>query len=339
MSWRLNHSTDIDLCDSFYARIAPQSLAKAGGRGNPDDWKYTNIPEPVMLERGYTGHSLYRSIGKHLDEFGLINMNGRMYDPVLRRFLGADPVVQKPAFSQSYNGYSYCFNNPLKYLDPTGFIATDGDTEESESIESAAMAYNALWGGSKFVQFWRERFGDMFGTVFGEEKYNAAVQRQKEKQERSSGGCNNPDVISDGDPHSKNVRNADGKVKSVSIGFAFIGGFGIELGRVSDNYGNKMWFFSYDGNIGYGFGVGINSKEIYAKPGCTFNVKENYPGYNAGIQWGVTIFGGERSGNINENVGFTTHWGNDYTQRAGSISWSPVNLGFWWFQSKTKVWQ
>jgi hypothetical protein len=43
-----------------------------------------------------------------------------MYDPVLGRFLSPDPFVQAPDFSQSFNRYTYCLNNPLKYTDPTG---------------------------------------------------------------------------------------------------------------------------------------------------------------------------------------------------------------------------
>ena len=47
-------------------------------------------------------------------------MNGRVYDPVLGRFLSPDNYVQMPDFSQSFNRYSYCLNNPLKYKDPDG---------------------------------------------------------------------------------------------------------------------------------------------------------------------------------------------------------------------------
>ena len=72
------------------------------------------IKDPSLLfDRGFTGH-------EHLDEFGLINMNARLYDPVLGRFLSPDPFVQAPSFSQSYNRYSYCLNNPLVYTDPSG---------------------------------------------------------------------------------------------------------------------------------------------------------------------------------------------------------------------------
>ncbi|NVO09208.1 MAG: RHS repeat-associated core domain-containing protein [Bacteroidales bacterium] len=52
--------------------------------------------------------------------FGLINMNGRLYDPYLQRFLSPDPFVQSPGNAQNYNRYSYCLNNPLMYTDPSG---------------------------------------------------------------------------------------------------------------------------------------------------------------------------------------------------------------------------
>jgi len=63
---------------------------------------------------GYTGH-------EHLpEEFGLINMNARMYDPVLGRFLEVDPYVPTPNYTQGYNRYAYAMNNPLIYIDPSG---------------------------------------------------------------------------------------------------------------------------------------------------------------------------------------------------------------------------
>ncbi len=55
-----------------------------------------------------------------LNDFGLINMNGRLYDPISSRFLSPDNFVQQPWNSQNFNRYSYCLNNPLKYNDPSG---------------------------------------------------------------------------------------------------------------------------------------------------------------------------------------------------------------------------
>jgi hypothetical protein len=48
-------------------------------------------------------------------------MNGRVYDPDLGRFISADPMVQAPGNGQSLNRYSYVWNNPLAYTDPSGY--------------------------------------------------------------------------------------------------------------------------------------------------------------------------------------------------------------------------
>ncbi len=51
-------------------------------------------------------------------------MNGRVYDPLLGRILSPDPFLQDPTNTQNFNRYSYCFNNPLKYTDPSGYLST-----------------------------------------------------------------------------------------------------------------------------------------------------------------------------------------------------------------------
>ncbi|MCU7806371.1 MAG: hypothetical protein KZQ73_00645 [Candidatus Thiodiazotropha sp. (ex Semelilucina semeliformis)] len=73
------------------------------------------ITAPALTNRGFTGH-------EHVDELGIIHMNGRIYDPELGRFLSADPHIQAPLNSQSHNRYSYVLNNPLKYTDPSGYF-------------------------------------------------------------------------------------------------------------------------------------------------------------------------------------------------------------------------
>ena len=70
---------------------------------------------------GFTGH-------EHLDAVGLIHMNGRVYEPVAGRFLGADPILSL-GLSQDVNSYSYAWNNPLNVTDPSGF-QDDGQTKK-----------------------------------------------------------------------------------------------------------------------------------------------------------------------------------------------------------------
>ena len=67
-----------------------------------------------LTRRGFTEHEM-------LPEVNMIHMNGRVYEPTLGRFMSADPQVQFAGFSQSYNRYSYTHNNPLSFIDPTGY--------------------------------------------------------------------------------------------------------------------------------------------------------------------------------------------------------------------------
>ncbi len=69
----------------------------------------------AFTDRGYTNH-------EHLDALGLINMNGRFYDPSLGRFMSADPYIPYQDNLQSYNRYSYVRNNPLTMGDPSGYF-------------------------------------------------------------------------------------------------------------------------------------------------------------------------------------------------------------------------
>ena len=93
-----------------------------GNRRNPETWhSYSQLP---MFDRGFTGH-------EHLYAFGLINMNGRMYDPLMSSFLSVDAYVQSPDNSQNFNRYAYCLNNPLKYVDPTGWRMVGGGVGNS----------------------------------------------------------------------------------------------------------------------------------------------------------------------------------------------------------------
>jgi len=94
-------------------KVDEYSFDAWGRRRNPTNWTYTGIATAFTFDRGYTGH-------EHLDQAGLINMNGRMYDPVLGRFLSPDNYVQSPDNTQNFNRYSYCLNNPLSYTDPSG---------------------------------------------------------------------------------------------------------------------------------------------------------------------------------------------------------------------------
>ncbi len=78
---------------------------------------------PFGTTRTHSGATLtnYKYTDQERDpETGLYNYGARYYDPMIGRFISPDSIVQAPFNPQSLNRYSYCINNPLMYVDPSG---------------------------------------------------------------------------------------------------------------------------------------------------------------------------------------------------------------------------
>lgn len=86
----------------------------------------------VNSTHGYTLH-------EHLDNIGLVHMNGRVYDPLVGRFVSADPNVFYPEDMQDFNRYSYVHNNPLSFIDPSGF---EWEQASDDLMRSANVSMN-----------------------------------------------------------------------------------------------------------------------------------------------------------------------------------------------------
>ncbi len=129
--------------------ISEYSFDAWGRRRDKDDWTYTLSGEPALFaDRGFTAH-------EYLDDFKLYNMNGRLYDPVVGRFLSPDPYVLEGDFTQGFNRYSYALNNPLVYVDQNGefpFLAAGifavfsylKTAHDNRDMETGKWAWNPL---------------------------------------------------------------------------------------------------------------------------------------------------------------------------------------------------
>ena len=71
------------------------------------------------------------------DELDMIYLRARYYDPSIGRFITEDPA------RDGLNWYVYCRNNPIKYVDPTGYI-TQAEIDKYKSGQMAPMAYSHL---------------------------------------------------------------------------------------------------------------------------------------------------------------------------------------------------
>jgi len=60
-------------------------------------------------------------------------MGGRLYHPMLGRFMQADPFLQNPKAPVNYGRYNYVMNNPLGYTDPSGYQYDDDLESNSDT--------------------------------------------------------------------------------------------------------------------------------------------------------------------------------------------------------------
>ncbi len=95
----------------------------AFGARRGSDWTTSTPPDwngiADTARRGFTFHEM-------LDNINLIHMNGRVYDPVVGRFLSVDPIIGDLTDAQSVNPFAYVGNRPLSFTDPTGLCGVDG---------------------------------------------------------------------------------------------------------------------------------------------------------------------------------------------------------------------
>jgi hypothetical protein len=105
----------------------------------------------------------------------------------LGRFIQPDPTIPDPIDSQSFNRFSYCRNNPLNEVDPSGFDdGDDGDAGNPDGNVSdtglPGYGYNpygnfpnpttpnqSFWG-----QIWQglQQFGDNISEDLGNTRSN-----------------------------------------------------------------------------------------------------------------------------------------------------------------------
>src|SRR5262249_52445143 len=74
-----------------------------------------------VSRRDFSGNAADRDIG-------LIDLNARLYDPMVGRFTSPDPVLAS-VNDQSFNPYSYVRNNPMTLTDRSGLEPGRDDTD------------------------------------------------------------------------------------------------------------------------------------------------------------------------------------------------------------------
>jgi RHS repeat-associated protein len=126
--------------------VAARESFGAFGSRRGSDWKAGTAPDWASIanstRHGYTGH-------EHLDNVALIHMNGRVFDPLVGRFLSVDPLIGELADSQQVNPYAYAANRPLSLTDPSGYDVVCGGACAAVVASVVQTAFNYLAGGDR----------------------------------------------------------------------------------------------------------------------------------------------------------------------------------------------
>lgn len=125
-----------------------------GRMRHPGTFSYTSLP-PYSFDRGYTAQ-------EHLNGFNVINLNGRLYDPMIARMFSVDPYIGDPNNSQAYNSYSYALNNPMKYTDKDGNIPIIAVALLAGTIN---FGINEISGKNRTAEYGLKSFG--IGAISG----------------------------------------------------------------------------------------------------------------------------------------------------------------------------
>jgi RHS repeat-associated protein len=157
-------------------KLAYDSWGKRRALAGADD--ISNSIDGVKDNKGFTGHEM-------LDKLDLVHMNGRIYDPFVARFMSADPFIQDPEHSQSYNRYTYVWNNPTNLTDPTGFVAMSDAA--ADAAAEAAAAESTKVKVKRFVGLCEQKTG-CIGTLYANGTFVPAEQKQNQGADKTGTG-------------------------------------------------------------------------------------------------------------------------------------------------------
>jgi len=92
-----------------------------------------------QIDKGYTGQ-------EELPDASLVHFNARLYDPLVGRFISADPT----GLRGGANVYAYAGNNPIAYNDPTGLETSPfGDKSTGSCIADDPLCQNITVLGTR----------------------------------------------------------------------------------------------------------------------------------------------------------------------------------------------
>jgi RHS repeat-associated protein len=277
--------------------------------------EYIPFGEVFVEEKNDKWNTPYKFNGKELDEeTGLYYYGARYLDSKMSLFLSVDPLVES-----TMDPYGYCYQNPLKFIDPTGMSGKNW----VEGIDG--MIYWRDDVNEENCQEVLEEGEKHLGESFSVGNLTYAADGKIYDDSEAGGG----QPIANG--RIQYIEEIEVQAKTytpfyigLSADAALIGGLGGSVGLVRDSYGRWGAYATFKGNIGLGAGVGLEGGAIKPEGRNIFKL-EDFKGESSSYNIGVFGVGGSYGGTVGKNWKPTKKmdyrkWGNTqdgYTTKGG----------------------
>ncbi|MGJ7030926.1 FG-GAP-like repeat-containing protein [Niabella hirudinis] len=280
--------------------VAEQNFDAWGRKRNPVDWTYNSVPSvPAWLYRGFTGH-------EHIVELRLINMNGRMYDPMTGMMMSPDNYVANPWSPGGYNRYNYGNGNPFKFTDPSGEIVWF--VPLIYAAVNVAVDLIVSKGHMNFGQIAMSAVSGAIGGLIGGGSITSVGKAFL------YAGVSQLNRLMPNIPIYQSENFSIGISPMIGLGSSgFSFGASVNVSGMIDQNGDGKGF-SYSGSLGFGYNSGVSSLgESVGK--STF--------------WNASGFTGYYDGHANYGAGYTlTSFSGKAAQTTGAMQFQVGDFGF-----------
>ena len=181
--WHKDHLGSLSATTDHLGQVTARYAYDPFGKRRFTDGNYDALGQVVSdwtptlnagTARGFTGQ-------EEMDDIGLVNLNGRIYDSSIGLFVQVDPLISNPQNLQTYNRYAYVNDNPLNATDPSG-MATEGGDDPGKANDAASWFKTVVNAVTNFFSG-SSKSGDSNGSASTDNTTPAANQSSSDHKE------------------------------------------------------------------------------------------------------------------------------------------------------------